>query len=88
MPTLAGKKHLSVHFFLHGPCLFHRSMEKVRVQSVKKGHQKGCSRADTINNCTFVSPIYTFPWRETELFTRQIKLQIGKSNLIILSIEG
>ena len=36
------------------------------------------------HNCTFISPIYTFPWRETELFTRQIKVQIGKSTLIIL----
>ena len=36
------------------------------------------------NNCTFISPIYTFPWRETQLFTRQIKVKIGKSTLIIL----
>ena len=41
-----------------------------------------------INNCTFISPIYTFPWRETYLFTRQIKVQIGKSTLIILFIKG
>ena len=49
MPTLAGNKHLSVHFFLHGPRLFHLSTEKVRVQSVRDGHQIGYSRADTIN---------------------------------------
>ena len=40
------------------------------------------------NNCTFFSPIHTFPWRETYLFTRQIKVQIGKSTLIILFIKG
>ena len=39
------------------------------------------------NNSTFISSIYTFPWRETYLFTRQIKVQIGKSTLIILSIK-
>ena len=38
-------------------------------------------------NFTFFCPIYTFPWRETKLFTRQIKVQMGKSNLIILFIE-
>ena len=39
------------------------------------------------NNSIFSSPIYTFPWRETELFTRQIKVQIGKSTLIIFFIN-
>ena len=28
IPTLAGKKHLSVHFFPHGPRLFHLWTEK------------------------------------------------------------
>ena len=50
MPNLAGNKHPSVHFFLHGPRLFHLSTEKVRVRSVRVGHQSGYSRADTINN--------------------------------------
>ena len=49
MPTLVGNKHIFVHSLLHGPRLFHLSMEKVRVQSVKNGHQNGYSRADTIN---------------------------------------
>ena len=40
------------------------------------------------NNIIFISPIYTFPWRETQLFTRQIKVQLGKSTLLILSIKG
>ena len=48
MPTLAGNKHLSVHYFLHGPRLFYLSMEKVRAHSVRNGHQNGYSRADTI----------------------------------------
>ena len=30
MPTLAGNKHPSVHFFLHGPRLLHFSTEKKR----------------------------------------------------------
>ena len=30
MPTGAGNKHLSVHFFPHGRRLFHLSTEKVR----------------------------------------------------------
>ena len=41
MPTPAGSKHLSVHFFPHGPRLFHLATEKVRVQSVGNGHQNG-----------------------------------------------
>ena len=40
------------------------------------------------NNCTFISPIYTFPWRETQLFTRQFKVEIGKSTLFISFIKG
>ena len=48
MPSLAGKNIL--HFFLHRPRLFHLSTDKVRVQSLKNGHQSGYSRADTINN--------------------------------------
>ena len=50
MPTLTGNKHLSVHFFLHGPRLLHLSTKKLRVQSVRNGYQSGYSRADTINN--------------------------------------
>ena len=47
MPTLAGSKHLSFHFFLDGPRLLQLSTEKVRVRSVGNGHQSGYSRADT-----------------------------------------
>ena len=50
MPTLAGNKHLPVHFFLHGPRVFHLSTEKVRVPSVRNGHQNSYSLANTINN--------------------------------------
>ena len=49
MPTLAGNKHFSVHFFLHEPRLFHLSTEKVRVRSVGNGHQSVYSRAETMN---------------------------------------
>ena len=48
--TCQINKHPSVHFFPHGPRLFHLSTEKTRVQSVRNGHQKAYSRADTINN--------------------------------------
>ena len=50
MPTLAGNKHPSIHFFPHGPRLFHLSTGKSTVRSVGKGHQSGYSRADTTNN--------------------------------------
>ena len=49
MPTLAGNKHLSIHFFPHGPRPSHLSTEKGTVRSVGNGHQSGYSRADTIN---------------------------------------
>ena len=64
MPTPAGNKHFSVHFFLHRPRLFyHLSTAKVRVRSVGKGHQSGYSCADTINkNINNRSKI--FPYRE------------------------
>ena len=50
MPTFAGDKHPSGHFFLHGPGRFYHSTEKVRVRSGGNEHQSGYFRADTINN--------------------------------------
>ena len=50
MPTLAGNKHPSIHFFPHVPRPFHLSTEKSTVRSVGNGHQSGYSRADTIKN--------------------------------------
>ena len=50
MPIFAGNKHPSLHFFPDGPRLFHLSMEKVRVRSVRNRYQSGYSRADTIIN--------------------------------------
>ena len=50
MPTFAGNKHPSVHFFLHGLRLFHLSAEKLLFRYVGNGHQSSYSRADTINN--------------------------------------
>ena len=49
MPTLAGNKHISVHFFPHAPRPSHLSTEKSTVRSVGNGYQSGYSRADTIN---------------------------------------
>ena len=49
MPTLAGNKHPSVHFFPHGPRLSQLSTGKSTVRSVGNGHQSGYSRADTIH---------------------------------------
>ena len=46
IPTPAEKKHLCVHFVLHGPRLFHLSTKKLLVQSVRNGHQSGQSRAE------------------------------------------
>ena len=63
MPTLAGNKHLSVHFFPHEPRLSHLSTGKSTVRSVGNGHQSGYSRADTINkNINKGSKL--FPYRE------------------------
>ena len=63
MPTLAGNKHPSVHFFPHGPLLFHLSAEKSTVRSVGNGHQSGYSRADTINK-NINKRSKSFPYRE------------------------
>ena len=49
MPTLAGNKHLSIHFLPHRLRIFHLSTEKVRAKSVRKGHQRAYSRAHSIN---------------------------------------
>ena len=63
MPTLAGNKHLSIHFFPHGPPPVHFSTEKSTVRSVGNGHQSGYSRADAINkNMNIRSK--SFPYRE------------------------
>ena len=63
MPTLAGIKHLSVHFFPHESRLFHLSTGKSTVRSVGNGHQSEYSRADTINkNMNKKSKL--FPYRE------------------------
>ena len=63
MPTLAENKHRSVHFFPHGPRLFHLSTEKSTVRSVRNGHQSVYSRTDKIkNNINKRSEL--FPYRE------------------------
>ena len=63
MPTLAGNKHSSVHFFPHGPRLFHLSTGKGTVRSVGNGHQSDYSRTDKINkNINKRSKI--FPYKE------------------------
>ena len=41
-----------------------------------------------INNSTFVSPIYTIPWRETKLFTRPFKVQKGEKYLNHIIYKG
>ena len=63
MPTLAGNKHPSVHFFPHGQRLFHLLTEKGTVRSVGNGHQSDYFLANTINkNIKKRSKI--FPCRE------------------------
>ena len=63
MPTLAGNKHPSVHFFPHGPRLSHLSIGKSTVRSVGNGHQSGSSRADIINKNINKRP-KVFPYKE------------------------
>ena len=58
-----GKKHLSIHFFPHGPRPFHLSTEKGTIRSVGNGHQSGYSRADTINK-NINTRSKSFPYRE------------------------
>ena len=41
--------HISVHFFLNRPCLFHLSTEEVLAYSVKNGHQSADYPDDTLN---------------------------------------
>ena len=66
MPTLAGNKHPSIHFFLYGPRLFHLLTENVRVRSVGVGHQSGYSLADTIHK-NINKRSMSFPYREKTL---------------------
>ena len=80
MPTLAGNKHLSVHFFSHGPRLFHLSTENVRVRSVGHGHQSGYSRADTINKSRNKRS-KIFPYREKILKCTEKKFKLQKKSL-------
>ena len=63
MPTLAGNEHPSVHFFPHGPHLFHLSTGKGTVPSAGNGHQSGYSRADIINK-NINKRSKSFPYRE------------------------
>ena len=49
-PTLAGNKHFSVDFSLHGPRLSHLLTEKVPIRSIGYGHQSGYFLADAISN--------------------------------------
>ena len=80
---MAGNKHISVHFFPHGPRLFHLSTEKVRVRSVGNGHQSGYSRADTINkNINERSKI--FPYRKKIIKTTEKINQIMEKKFEIL----
>ena len=83
MPTLAGNKQFSVHFFLHGSRLFHLSTEKVRVRSVGNGHQIGYSRADTINN-DINKRSKKFPYEENTKVKWKNKLKYGKIKFIML----
>ena len=63
MPTLVGNKHPSIHFFPHGPRLFHLSTEKGTVRSIGNGHQSGYSRADIINTNIIKDQRYFHKWK-------------------------
>ena len=61
-----------------------KSLIKYKQSMILKGTiPQGYSLYD--KNSTFISPIYTFPWRET--FTRLIKVQIEKRTLFILFMK-
>ena len=83
MPTLAGNKHLSVHFFPYGPRLFHLSTEKSTVRSVGNGHQSGSSRADVINN-NINKRSKLFPYSELiQLYSWKNTLKYGKLKFMV-----
>ena len=53
-----------------------------------KSSVKFCQNPKKFWRCTFVSPIHSFSWRETKLFAREVKVQIGKSTIERYSIKG
>ena len=57
-----------------------QTVNDIKFSTIPKGY-------NLYDNRTFISPIHTFPRRETLLFTRQIKVQLGKSTFFILTIE-
>ena len=80
----AGKKHLSIHFFLLGPRLFHASTQKIRLRSLENGHQSGYSRADTKNK-NINKKIKDFSIRGKTYYNMMEKnLKYGKIKFIIL----
>ena len=72
LPPLAGTKHFSVLFSFHRPCLFHLSMENVRFEPVRNGHQSGYSGADTKNN-NIKKRSKEFSWRRNYKKMHQIE---------------
>ena len=84
MPTLAGNKHISIHFLLHGPRLFHLSTGKIRVRSVGNGHQSGYSRADTINkNINKRTKIFSYRGKNIKIQWKN-SLKYGKIKFILI----
>ena len=81
MPTLAGNKHPSVHFFPHGPRLFYLSTEKRNVRSVINRGPSGFSPADTKNN-DINKRWQTFPLRDNTKKQWKNNLKYGKIKII------
>ena len=54
-----------------------------RESTVLESYRQYSTKIKKRVSCTFISPIYNFSWRETKMFTRQVKAQIGKSTLFI-----
>ena len=51
------------------------------ISSVQQRASLRVQSSEQFSLCTFFSPIYTFSWRETQLFTGQVKVKVGKSTL-------
>ena len=84
MPTLAGNKHLSIHFFLHGPRLFHLSTEKGTGPIRRKWTSKCLFPRRHMNkNINTRSKIFPYRGKNSRIQWKD-NLKYGKIKFIIL----
>ena len=69
------------------------SFQSKKVNRVKKSYSIYFVECDTLINLINIPVVsfllfISFPWRETKVCTRQVKVQIRKITLIILTLKG